>query len=153
MHQPSLLMKSSELLEGPTSLVPPSSEPYGSHRDWQKSHKKRESKRAGLIKAMSRRPGFEYAKRSPSVESVYRRPGLIRHRVWCFSCYSSHVHSSDAAVVPFLSSTPLSIILKLVSRALKLPSSVVVINLFVHHCLCFPTQKTRGSFQHILNIL
>ncbi len=32
----------------------------------------------GIIKALSRRPGFEYARRSPSVESVYRRPGLLR---------------------------------------------------------------------------
>lgn len=39
-------------------------------------HKKKE--RVGIIKAMSRWPGFEYARRSPSVESVYRRPGLLR---------------------------------------------------------------------------
>ena len=107
--------------------------------------KKRECKRAGLIKAMSRRPGFEYAKRSPSVESVYRRPGLIRQRVGCFSCCSSRVQSSDSAAVPLLSSTPLSIILKLVSRALELPSSVVVISLFVHHCLCFPHTGTHSQ--------
>lgn len=47
-------------LQGPLS----SEHPHGRKRE-----------RVGIIKAMSRWSGFEYARRSPSVESLYRRPG------------------------------------------------------------------------------
>lgn len=61
---------------------------------------------------MSHRPGFEYARRSQSVESVYRRPSLLRQEslvLLLLQFIRSQLWRSLASC-PVLSSTPLSII-------------------------------------------
>lgn len=63
--------------------------------------KKRKRERVGIIKAVSCRAGFEYARRSPGVECVYRRPGLLKQESLLLLLLLQFTHSqlSDAALV------------------------------------------------------
>lgn len=82
-HQPKLLIKPPQLMMTWTFCVSRgfSAQHHMAHRMTRVGQKKLKNLgRDGIIKAMSRSLGFEYARRSQSVESVYRQPDVIRQR-------------------------------------------------------------------------
>lgn len=130
-----------------------SSEPYGGHRGWQrgiKKKKKGENRRVWLIKAMPRRRGSEYARRSPSVESVYRWPGLFRQESSVLSCseFTHWYRWCCCALLPFSS----------LHTSLHYPQACLesTNNPLKYHCyhavsitvifFFFPPQETRENF-------
>ena len=99
----------------------------------------------GIIKAMSRWPGFEYARRSPSVEPIYRQPGLLRRdRLVLFL-----LQFTDSQLwSPALSSPPHTscIILKLVLQRLTSSSRVVFITLCPSLSVFFFSSRNQREF-------
>ncbi len=99
-----------------------------------------------IIKTASCWPGLEHARRSPSVESVYRRPGFLR-RESLVPFLRQFRHSQLWRFSGPLPCRPLCGVLRLVSKLLTFSRVWFLSLCWFITCLFFP-QKTR-DFQTV----